>query len=257
MSKNWIKTDEQRKRHKAGCARRYALYKATIPGYLANQSRLRLATIIVNGELPALRELQRKLQKRRYMRERDRLLRIDQTKRETLIAALGGRCVECGYNFDIRALALDHINSDGYIWTAKSVAQKFNDTTLITLMRRAPAFRCCVLTVTISRPSKSESTTARGGLARRIMGMADKKKSGWIPKSQFHPGGEKGKLHRELGVPEGEKIGASRLAMAARSDNPETARDAKRAETMAGWHHGSKVRDSYQHRRSRERRGEK
>jgi len=53
----------------------------------------------------------------------------------------------------------------------------------------------------------------------------------------FHPGGEKGKLHRELGIPEGEKIGTSRLAKAARSDNPEIRRDAIRAQTMKKWHH--------------------
>lgn len=54
----------------------------------------------------------------------------------------------------------------------------------------------------------------------------------------FNPGGEKGKLHRELGIPESEKIGKTRLAQAARSRNPEVARDAKRAQTMGTWHHG-------------------
>lgn len=53
----------------------------------------------------------------------------------------------------------------------------------------------------------------------------------------FHPGGEKGKLHREMGIPEGEKIGAARLAQAARSSDPEKRRDAIRAQTMAKWHH--------------------
>lgn len=60
----------------------------------------------------------------------------------------------------------------------------------------------------------------------------------WTPKADFHPGGEKGKLHRELGISEGKKIGASRLAQAARSRNPEVARDAKRAQTMSHWHKG-------------------
>lgn len=55
---------------------------------------------------------------------------------------------------------------------------------------------------------------------------------------KFNPGGEKGKLHREMGIPEGEKIGKGRLAQAARSRNPEIARDAKRAQTMGKWHHG-------------------
>lgn len=53
----------------------------------------------------------------------------------------------------------------------------------------------------------------------------------------FHPGGHRGKLHRELGIPESEKIGKSRLASAAHSSNPEVARDAKRAQTMGKWNH--------------------
>ena len=54
---------------------------------------------------------------------------------------------------------------------------------------------------------------------------------------KFNPGGEKGKLHRELGIPEKEKIGKSRLSAAAHSQNPEIARDAKRAQTMGKWKH--------------------
>src|SRR5271166_2605996 len=53
----------------------------------------------------------------------------------------------------------------------------------------------------------------------------------------FHPGGEKGKLHREMGIPEGEKIPAGRLEKAAHSGNPEMRRDAIRAQTMKKWHH--------------------
>lgn len=69
--------------------------------------------------------------------------------------------------------------------------------------------------------------------------MAEHKK-GWIPKSRFKPGGEKGKLHRELGISTDEKIPAARLEAAAHSSNPEIKRDAVRAETMKGWHHGGK-----------------
>ena len=54
---------------------------------------------------------------------------------------------------------------------------------------------------------------------------------------KFNPGGHKGKLHRELGVPVGKPIGKSRIASAARSGNPEIARDAKRAQTMGKWKH--------------------
>lgn len=69
----------------------------------------------------------------------------------------------------------------------------------------------------------------------------------------FHPGGRKGKLHRELGIPEGERIPKSRLRSAARSSNREVADDAKRAETMEKWRHvGRKGRKSTRsHRRSR------
>jgi hypothetical protein len=54
----------------------------------------------------------------------------------------------------------------------------------------------------------------------------------------FNPGGHKGKLHRELGIPEGTKIPASRLAAAVRSPNREIRNDAIRAKTMKTWKHG-------------------
>ena len=56
-----------------------------------------------------------------------------------------------------------------------------------------------------------------------------------MAKKAFKPGGHKGKLHRELGIPEGQKIPAGRLAKATRSKNPTVKRDAKRAETMKKW----------------------
>jgi DNA-binding XRE family transcriptional regulator len=34
--------------------------------------------------------------------------------REHAIQLLGGKCVECGYNKDVRALEIDHVHSDGY-----------------------------------------------------------------------------------------------------------------------------------------------
>lgn len=80
-------------------------------------------------------------------------------------------------------------------------------------------------------------------------------KKNWVKKSDFHPGGEKGKLHREIGVPEGQKIPAKRLAAAAHSSDPEIKRDAIRAETMKKWNHGGKSRRSvlYDHKRSQNR----
>jgi len=66
-------------------------------------------------------------------------------------------------------------------------------------------------------------------------GMA---KGGRVPKKDFKPGGNKGKLHRELNIPEGQKIPAARLASAKTSSNPEIRRDAIRAETMKHWKKG-------------------
>ena len=54
----------------------------------------------------------------------------------------------------------------------------------------------------------------------------------------FRPGGEKGKLHREMGIPEGQKIPSKRLAAAAsQTADPEKRRDAIRAQTMKKWKH--------------------
>jgi len=77
------------------------------------------------------------------------------------------------------------------------------------------------------------------------------RKPKYVKKEDFHPGGEKGKLHRELGIPEGKKIPRDRLNAAARSDNPEIKRDAIRAKTMEGWRHDrSKTRKLYRHKNS-------
>ena len=38
----------------------------------------------------------------------------DIEKRHSLLLYLGGKCVCCGYNNDIRGLVLDHIHGDGY-----------------------------------------------------------------------------------------------------------------------------------------------
>lgn len=71
--------------------------------------------------------------------------------------------------------------------------------------------------------------------------MAGKKK-GWVAKKDFHPGGEKGKLHRELGISTDKTIPAARLTAATHSSNPEIKRDAIRAETMKGWNHSGEKR---------------
>lgn len=53
----------------------------------------------------------------------------------------------------------------------------------------------------------------------------------------FNPGGQKGKLHRELGVAESKKIPPKKMQAATHSKNPEVRRDAIRAETMKKWKH--------------------
>ena len=57
--------------------------------------------------------------------------------------------------------------------------------------------------------------------------MAEKKK--WIQKAIKHPGA----LHKELGVPEGKKIPAKKLAKAAKAGGKEGKR-ARLAETLKG-----------------------
>jgi hypothetical protein len=57
--------------------------------------------------------------------------------------------------------------------------------------------------------------------------MADKK---WISKAL--PSSSKGKLHRELGVPEGKKIPAKKLAKAENSKSPTIRKEASLAKTL-------------------------
>ena len=76
----------------------------------------------------------------------------------------------------------------------------------------------------------AELAKHHAGIAAHHEGMASKSKG-------FHPGGEKGKLHRELGISTDKKIPSNRLAAAARSKNPEVKRDAIRAQTMKKWRH--------------------
>lgn len=56
----------------------------------------------------------------------------------------------------------------------------------------------------------------------------------------FNPGGTPGKLHRELGIPVGQKIPKARLDTAARSPDREVRNDAIRAKTMAKWKKGGR-----------------
>ena len=77
-------------------------------------------------------------------------------------------------------------------------------------------------------------------------------KKGWKSKAEMKDvGGSKGKLHREMGIAEGTKIPAAKLEAATHSDNPEKRRDAIRAKTMEGWHHGKRKASLYDHPRSK------
>jgi len=71
--------------------------------------------------------------------------------------------------------------------------------------------------------------------------MAERKHK-WIKGAIKH----KGALHRELGVPEGEKIPAAKLEKAEHSSNPTERKRADLAKTLEGFHH--KSRDRYAHR---------
>ncbi|GEM_PF-770912 len=52
----------------------------------------------------------------------------------------------------------------------------------------------------------------------------------WIKGAIKHPG----KLHRELGVPEGKKIPARKMAKAEHSNNPTIRKEANLAKTLKG-----------------------
>lgn len=54
----------------------------------------------------------------------------------------------------------------------------------------------------------------------------------------------KGKLHRKLGVPEGEPIPAKKLRQATNSKSPELRREANFAENAKGFKHPSKLETS-------------
>lgn len=72
--------------------------------------------------------------------------------------------------------------------------------------------------------------------------MADKapRKHKWI-KTAIIPA-HKGALHRELHVPEGQKIPEAKLEAAKHSDNPTERKRADLAETLKGMHHGKASR---------------
>jgi hypothetical protein len=60
--------------------------------------------------------------------------------------------------------------------------------------------------------------------------------SNWIKGAIKHPGA----LHKELGVPQGQKIPAAKLAKAAKAGGT-LGKRARLAETLKGLHHGSGI----------------
>lgn len=87
---------------------------------------------------------------------------------------------------------------------------------------------------------KSMEGLKKGGKAKKCGGGGTYKRGGkagekWIQGAIKHPGA----LHRELHVPEGEKIPAKKLAKAAHSDNPKLRKQANLAKTLKRMHHAS------------------
>lgn len=67
-----------------------------------------------NRKYPKIEGLSRLQIFRKFNPEKQRMeLEKDVLRRGLLIQALGGKCVKCGYDMDLRALQLDHINNDG------------------------------------------------------------------------------------------------------------------------------------------------
>ena len=69
----------------------------------------------------------------------------------------------------------------------------------------------------------------------------------WISGAIKHPGA----LHRALGVPEGEKIPAKKMAKAAKSSNPHMKKMVALAHTLKGFHHhahGGHVVEGHAHK---------
>jgi len=59
------------------------------------------------------------------------------------------------------------------------------------------------------------------------------KAAGRKPLSRVSETTSEGGLHRSLGIPEGQRIGAARIAAATHSRNPKTRRQARLAQTYA------------------------
>lgn len=59
------------------------------------------------------KEWRRKNIEKTHLSVRRSLMKFRQNRRQQIISLLGGKCVHCGYNADVRALQFDHINGNG------------------------------------------------------------------------------------------------------------------------------------------------
>jgi hypothetical protein len=87
---------------------------------------------------------------------------------------------------------------------------------------------------TRGQPGRTRDRLAKGGSCGETGETRNKLAKGgkWIQGAIKHPGA----LHRTLGVPQGKKIPAAKLAKAAHSSNPTTRRRAALAKTLKGLH---------------------
>lgn len=123
-------------------------------------------------------------------------------------------------------------------WTAEQFASKHNHK----LRGKSAEVAAKVATEQLSK-GKSDASAIRIGNAvgdRVLSHEGGGKVAGkhWIAGAIKHPGA----LHRDLGVPEGEKIPAAKLAAAKHSDNPTTRKRANLAATMSHFATGGKVK---------------
>jgi hypothetical protein len=78
-------------------------------------------------------------------------------------------------------------------------------------------------------PRYSKGGTVASSTERLASKMAQSKRKNWMQGAVSHPGA----LHRQLGVPAGQRIPAKKIAAAANSSNQLLARRARLAQTFA------------------------
>lgn len=94
----------------------YRRRKAVDPDLNKKEWQRRKAKLIVEGKYEEyIKKISSPATKKHYARNRYRILQLDNKKRVALVNYLGGQCIKCGYDKDVRALALDHRHGDGYL----------------------------------------------------------------------------------------------------------------------------------------------